>query len=102
MKGKMRDSHARPGLPNALLKLLAFPTTVLMELLEVLNALFRGAKLGLLPLLSLQRDDMYREIVFSATKTGAYISEKLLCSDLDGGRCPVLDPARARLVDLYT
>lgn len=66
-----------------------------MELLEVLHTLFRGAKLGLLPRLRLQSIiSLVGEVVKDAVES-TYIREKLLGGDLNGSRCPVLDPRNA-------
>ena len=55
MRGNVKGNrhvHAPPRPPDALLKFFSFPTAILVELLEVFDALLGSAESGLLPFLS--------------------------------------------------
>ena len=74
-------AHIPPGLPNPFLELFSFPTSVLVKLLEVLDALLWGTELRFLPLLSLSNKFVHESSVRNSWSS-TYIPQKLLSSDL--------------------
>lgn len=83
----------------SLLELFPLSPPVFMKLFEIFNALLRGAESYFLTFLSLRNSIMTQQCTHElstksslrATKHCTHLSQKLLSSNLDGSRRPVLD-----------